>query len=127
MKNLWKKIKSFITKPYMKPLVLKNEINCEKIYENQDNLSFNDINKQAPVHVLTIPKNKYTNFNSFAEYASDEEISSFFRSVLEVAEKMKIKDSGFRIIINCGPDSNQEVPHLHAHVLGGKNLGSLLG
>ena len=47
--------------------------------------------------------------------------------VLKVADKMKIKDSGFRIIINCGPDSNQEVPHLHAHILGGKNLGSLLG
>ena len=107
--------------------ILRNEIECEKIHENQDNLSFNDINKQAPVHVLTIPKNNYVNFNSFAENASDKEISSFFRSVLEVAEKMKIKDSGFRIIINCGPDSNQEVPHLHAHVLGGKNLGSLLG
>ena len=106
--------------------ILRNEIDCEKIHENQDNLSFNDINKQAPVHVLTIPKNKYANFNSFAENASDKEISSFFRSILEVAEKMKIKDSGFRIIINCGPDSNQEVPHLHAHVLGGKNLGSLL-
>ena len=90
-------------------------------------LSFNDINKQAPVHVLTIPKNKYANFNSFAENASDKEICSFFRSVLEVAEKMQIEESGFRVIINCGPDSNQEVPHLHAHVLGGKNLGSLLG
>ena len=107
--------------------ILNNEVKCEKIHENQDNLSFNDINKQAPVHVLTIPKNKYANFNSFAENASDKEISSFFRSVMEVAEKMKIKESGFRIIINCGPDSNQEVPHLHAHVLGGKNLGSLLG
>ena len=107
--------------------ILRNEIECEKIYENQNNLSFNDINKQAPVHVLTIPKNKYVNFNTFAENASDKEIASFFRSVLKVAEKMKIKDSGFRIIINCGPDSNQEVPHLHAHVLGGKNLGSLLG
>ena len=51
--------------------ILKNEIECEKIQENQDNLSFNDINKQAPVHVLTIPKNKYANFNSFAENASD--------------------------------------------------------
>ena len=107
--------------------ILRNEIECEKIHENQDNLSFNDINKQAPVHVLTIPKNKYANFISFAKSASDKEISSFFRSILEVAEKMQIEESGFRVIINCGPDSNQEVPHLHAHVLGGKNLGSLLG
>ena len=107
--------------------ILRNEIGCEKIHEDQYCLSFNDINKQAPVHVLTIPKNKYVNFNSFAENATDKEISSFLRSILEVAEKTKIKDSGFRIIINCGPDSNQEVPHLHAHVLGGKNLGSLLG
>ena len=107
--------------------ILRNEIECEKIHENQDNLSFNDINKQAPVHVLTIPKNKYSNFIFFAKNASDKEISSFFRSILEVAEKMQIEKSGFRVIINCGPDSNQEVPHLHAHVLGGKNLGSLLG
>jgi len=107
--------------------ILNSEIGCEKIQENKNNLSFNDINKQAPIHVLTIPKKKYANFNSFAEKASDKEISSFFRSILEVAEKMNVKDSGFRIIINCGPDSNQEVPHLHAHVLGGKNLGSLLG
>ena len=107
--------------------IIKNEIAYEKIQENDDNLSFNDINKQAPVHVLTVPKSKYTNFNSFAKNASDKEISSFLRSILEVAEKMKVNDSGFRIIINCGPDSNQEVPHLHAHVLGGKNLGSILG
>ena len=107
--------------------ILNKEVDCEKIHEDKNSLSFNDINKQAPVHVLTIPKNKYSNFTSFIESASDEEISSFCKSILKVSELKKIKDSGYRIIINCGPDSNQEVPHLHAHILGGKNLGPLLG
>ena len=106
--------------------ILNKEVECEKIHEDQTNLSFNDIKKQAPVHVLTIPKNKYADFNSFIEFASDQEISSFCKSILKVTEIKDIKESGYRIIINCGPDSNQEVPHLHAHVLGGKNLGSLL-
>ena len=67
--------------------ILNKEVKCEKIHENQDNLSFNDINKQAPVHVLTIPKKKYANFNSFAKNASDKEISSFFRSFWKLLKK----------------------------------------
>ena len=107
--------------------ILNKEVECKKIQEDDKNLSFEDINKQTPIHALTIPKNKHTNFSTFIENASDEEISSFCRSILKVAEINGIKDSGYRIVINCGPDSNQEVPHLHAHILGGKNLGSLLG
>ena len=106
--------------------ILNKTIQCVKIDEDQNNLSFEDLNKQAPVHVLTVPKNKYSNFNSFAENASDEEISSFCRSIFNVVKKKRLDHTGYRIIINCGPDSNQEVPHLHAHVLGGKNLGPLL-
>ena len=106
--------------------ILDKTIKCIKIDENQNNLSFEDLNKQAPVHVLTIPKNKYSNFSSFAKNASDKELSSFCRSIFNVAKKKGLEDTGYRIIINCGPDSNQEVPHLHAHVLGGKNLGPLL-
>ena len=107
--------------------ILNKEIECKIIQEDDNNLSFEDINKQAPIHALTIPKSKHENFSTFVENASDEEISSFCRSILKVAEINGIKDSGYRIVINCGPDSNQEVPHLHAHILGGKNLGPLLG
>tara|TARA_E500000178_G_C16750525_1_gene630173 strand:+ start:189 stop:563 length:375 start_codon:yes stop_codon:yes gene_type:complete len=106
--------------------ILKKTIKCVKIYEDKNNLSFEDLNKQAPIHVLTIPKNKYSDFSSFAENASDKEIASFCRSIFNVAKKKGVDATGYRIIINCGPDSNQEVPHLHAHVIGGKNLGSIL-
>ena len=106
--------------------ILNKEVECKMIQEDDNNLSFEDINKQAPIHSLTIPKSKHENFSTFVENSSDEEISSFCRSILKVAEINGIKDSGYRIVINCGPDSNQEVPHLHAHILGGKNLGPLL-
>ena len=107
--------------------ILKRIVKCVKVYEDQNNLSFEDLNKQAPVHILTIPKSKYSNFSSFAENASDKELSSFCRSIFNAAKKKGVDNTGYRIIINCGPDSNQEVPHLHAHILGGKNLGPLLG
>ena len=77
--------------------ILKNEIECEKIHENQDNLSFNDINKQAPVHVLTITKNKYANFNSFAEiifltkYLGDYNISKY-------GDKILIENNGYTVV-----------------------------
>ena len=106
--------------------ILKKIIKCVKVHEDINNLSFEDLNKQAPVHVLTIPKNKYSNFSSFAENASDKELSSFCRSIFKVVKKKGIEETGYRIIINCGPNSNQEVPHLHAHILGGKNLGPLI-
>jgi len=106
--------------------ILKKEIICSQVDEDNNNLSFDDISKQAPVHVLTIPKKNYKNFSSFADNASDEELSSFLKSIFKVANKKGINKTGYRIIINCGPDSNQEVQHLHAHILGGKNLGPIL-
>ena len=106
--------------------IIRKEIKCNKVDEDNNNLSFEDISKQAPVHVLTVPKNKYKNFSSFVENASDDELSSFLKSIFKVANKKGINETGYRIIINCGPDSNQEVPHLHAHILGGKNLGPIL-
>jgi diadenosine tetraphosphate (Ap4A) HIT family hydrolase len=106
--------------------ILREEMTCNKVYEDNNNLSFEDISKQAPVHVLTIPKKKYKDFSAFAENASDVELSSFLKSIFKVANKKEINKTGYRIIINCGLDSNQEVQHLHAHILGGKNLGPIL-
>ena len=106
--------------------ILRKEIICNKVDEDNNNLSFEDISKQAPVHVLTIPKKKYKDFSAFAENASDGELSSFLKSIFKVANKKGVNKTGYRIIINCGPDSNQEVQHLHAHILGGKNLGPIL-
>ena len=98
----------------------------QEIENDEYTLSFEDINKQAPVHALIIPKNKYKDFSSFSQNASDKEIANFCRSIFSVAKKKGILNNGYRIIINCGPDSNQEVPHLHAHIVGGKNLGPML-
>ena len=106
--------------------ILKKEISCEEIYNDKDNLSFEDINKQAPIHSLIIPKKEYTNFSDFAENASDQELASFIRSIHNVAKKKNIVKNGYRVVINCGKDGNQEVPHLHAHLLGGKPLGGIV-
>ena len=106
--------------------ILNKEIKCEEIENDEYTLSFEDINKQAPVHALIIPKNKYKDFSSFSKNASDKEIANFCRSIFSVAKKKGILTNGYRIIINCGSDSNQEVQHLHAHVLGGINLGPML-
>ena len=106
--------------------ILKKEIPSNEIFSDKNNMSFEDINPQAPIHSLIIPKNKHINFNDFIQNGSDEELSSFLKSIYTVVKKKKIQNSGYRIVINCGNDGNQEVPHLHAHVLGGKNLGSIL-
>ena len=82
--------------------ILNKEIECEKVLEDENNLSFNDINKQAPVHVLTIPKTRVKNLSDFSEKASDEELSSFIKAIVNAAKKKGILGSGFRIIINSG-------------------------
>ena len=106
--------------------ILREEIPCEQILSDENNLSFKDINQQAPIHTLTIPKQSYVNFNEFAENANDKELASFVRAIYNVAKKKKLTESGYRIVINCGKDGNQVVPHLHAHLLGGKFLGKIL-
>ena len=106
--------------------ILNKELPCKKVNEDEKNLCFEDINKQAPVHVLTIPKGKYTNLETFVENASNEEIVTFIKAIVKSARNMGVLSSGYRVIINSGGDGNQEVPHLHAHVLGGGNLGPMI-
>ena len=106
--------------------ILRKDIRCEKIDSDNHNFSFDDIDKQAPVHSLTIPKNEYKNLTEFAKKATNEEIATFIKSIVRVAEKKEISKTGYRVIINCGPNSHQEVAHLHAHILGGKPLGPII-
>ena len=106
--------------------ILRGEIPCSKIYENEFCLAFNDINPQAEIHVLVIPKKNYISMDDFSSNASSEEINSFFRTVGEVARILGMDTTGYRIIANHGPDSHQEVPHFHIHILGGNSLGPLL-
>ena len=110
--------------------IIRGEIPCDKIYEDDYALSFEDIRPQAPSHTLIIPKGKYTDMNDFSANASDEEIVGFNRAVAIVADKLGISEqsggNGYRLIANSGKDSHQEVPHLHFHLLAGKPLGPML-
>ena len=106
--------------------ILRNEIDCNKIDENQYALSFLDINPQAPIHILTIPKKPYINMYDFNQNASSIEILGFWELVNKILDQKNITSNGFRIISNSGQDGNQDVPHFHLHILGGKNLGSMI-
>tara|TARA_Y100000589_G_scaffold133582_1_gene127581 strand:- start:382 stop:741 length:360 start_codon:yes stop_codon:yes gene_type:complete len=106
--------------------ILRGEIPCEIVYEDDHVLAFEDINPQAPVHVLIIPKGAYQNMTEFAGKASAEEKTAFIEAIGNVVNLKKIDKTGYRTIINNGEDSMQEVPHLHVHVLGGRRLGVLL-
>jgi histidine triad (HIT) family protein len=106
--------------------ILRGEIPCQRLYEDEFALAFPDIKPQAPCHVLVIPKGKYVSMTDFGAKASAEEIKGFFRAVSLVAEKVGVAESGYRMIANAGPDSRQEVPHFHVHILGGHRLGALL-
>ena len=106
--------------------ILRGEIPCEAIDEDEYTLSFADINPQAPVHILVIPKGAYTDWSDFAIHASGEEISAFLKAISRVAELTGIGETGYRVISNIGRNGHQEVPHLHMHVLGGAPVGPLV-
>ena len=106
--------------------ILRGEIPCEIVHEDDHVLAFEDINPQAPVHVLIIPKRAYENMTEFAKKASAEEKTAFIEAIGTVVNLKKIDETGYRTIVNNGEDSMQEVPHLHVHVLGGRRLGALL-
>ena len=106
--------------------ILKGEINCKKIDENKNTLAFLDINPLAPIHILIIPKKPYINFYDFNKNASSDEILDFWKLINFIIETKNIENNGFRIITNSGKDGNQDVPHFHVHLLGGKNLGKMI-
>jgi diadenosine tetraphosphate (Ap4A) HIT family hydrolase len=106
--------------------ILRGEIPCKKVHEDDYALAFHDINPSAPVHVLVIPKGAYVDMPDFTARAGAEEMAGFFRAVTKVAEMLGVADSGWRLIANIGADSHSEVPHLHIHILGGKKLGPML-
>ena len=105
--------------------ILRNEITCNKVYEDDLSLFFYDINPQAKIHVLGIPKLKVIDLFEFIEKTDEKTTSAFFKSVNHVIEKLDIKNSGFRIISNSGKNGGQEVPHFHVHILAGEKIGSL--
>ena len=106
--------------------ILRGEIPCNKVYESEHALAFNDISPQAPTHVLAIPKGAYVSWDDFSGRASDAEIAGFVRAVGTVARQLHLVEPGYRLLANTGPDSGQEVPHLHVHLFGGRPLGPML-
>jgi diadenosine tetraphosphate (Ap4A) HIT family hydrolase len=106
--------------------ILRGEIPAKPVYEDDFAFAFNDIRPQAPIHVLVIPRGKYISVADFGAKASPEELAGFWRAVSHVAELVGALGEGFRLISNSGPNSLQEVPHFHVHILGGKRFGALL-
>ena len=106
--------------------ILRGELPCKKVYEDEFALAFHDINPQAPHHVLVIPKGRYVSWDDFSANAPDAEIAGFVRAVGTVARAAGLVAPGYRLLANTGIDSHQEVPHLHVHVFAGKPLGPML-
>lgn len=106
--------------------ILRGEIPCKTVYEDEWALAFHDINPLAPVHVLVIPKGPYESMADFAAQASSDEIAGLFRAVGKVAELLGVTQSGYRVLTNAGADAHQEVPHLHVHLFAGAPLGPML-
>jgi len=106
--------------------ILRGEIPCKKVYEDDHALAFHDIAPQAPVHVLVIPKGKYCSFADFSAGASAEEIAGFVRAVGIVARQLGLEAPGYRLLANMGEHGGQEVPHLHFHLFGGRPLGRMI-
>ena len=97
--------------------ILRGEIPCDKVYEDEYALAFNDIAPQAPIHALVIPKGEYISFDDFSSTASAEEITGFYRAAQKVAAELGLKEGGYRTLANTGSDAHQEVPHFHLHIL----------
>ena len=106
--------------------ILQGDLSVEKVYESSYSLAFYDKFPKAPVHILVIPKGAYVNYHDFCEKATDPERLDFQDAILKVLDLKNLKESGYRLITNCGLNGCQEVPHYHCHILSGRRLGSLL-
>ncbi|MBK6803007.1 histidine triad nucleotide-binding protein [Novosphingobium sp.] len=106
--------------------ILRGEIPNRTVYEDEWALAFHDINPQAPLHVLVIPKGAYVSWDDFSARASAEEIAGFVRAVGHVAREAGLVEPGYRLLANIGGHGHQEVPHLHVHLFGGRQMGAML-
>ena len=109
--------------------ILREEIPCKKIYEDDFVLSFHDINPQKKIHALVIPKGKYINLDDFSQNASPEEMVGLLKGINTVAKKLGISvdtGKGYRALANTSEDGGQEVPHLHFHLFGREKIGKMV-
>ena len=109
--------------------ILRKEIPCKKIFENDHVLSFYDINPQKKIHALVIPKGEYIDLDDFNNRASDQEIVELSKAITEVSKILGISTDtgkGYRALTNLSEDGGQEVPHLHFHLFGGEKVGKMV-
>ncbi|TVR83984.1 MAG: histidine triad nucleotide-binding protein [Rhodospirillales bacterium] len=106
--------------------MLRGEIPCNKVYEDDYALAFHDIHPQAPVHVLVIPKGPYVSMDDFTQDAPAEAVAGFFKAIGAAARQLGVDQTGYRIVANTGKDAHQEVMHFHVHIFAGGRLGPML-
>ena len=110
--------------------ILRGEIPCKKIYEDEFVLAFYDINPQKKIHALVIPKGEYVNLDEFSSKASQQEIVGLIKGIGIVAKKLgvseEVKGGGYRSLVNVGENGGQEVTHLHFHIFGGEKVGKMV-
>ena len=106
--------------------ILRGEIPCKKIYEDEYVLAFYDINPQKKVHALVISKGEYVDLDDFNKKASDKEIVELNKAITNVSNLLGAKDKGYRALTNIGSDGGQEVPHLHFHIFAGEKIGKMV-
>ncbi|MDX2074185.1 MAG: histidine triad nucleotide-binding protein [Alphaproteobacteria bacterium] len=106
--------------------IIRGEIPCNKVYEDEFAFAFHDIKPEAPVHVLVLPKGEFVSFDDFARNASPALSQGFFAAIQKIAVKLGVLESGYRLITNHGADASQSVFHFHVHILAGKQMGGLL-
>jgi diadenosine tetraphosphate (Ap4A) HIT family hydrolase len=106
--------------------ILRGEIPSRRVHEDDWAVAFHDINPQAPVHILVIPKGRWVSAADFHAGADAEAIAGFWRAVAKVAQDAGLEARGYRLLTNMGPEGGQEVPHFHVHVFGGRQLGRMV-
>ena len=102
--------------------IIKGEIPSTKVYEDEFVYAFKDINPEAPVHILVVPKKHIESVNRIEE-VDENIIGKIFLAIKKIAKEQGLAERGYRIVSNCGKDAGQTVMHLHFHILGGKELG----
>ena len=110
--------------------ILRGEIPCKKIYEDNYVLAFYDVNPQKKIHALVIPKGEYVNLDDFSSSATEKEIVGLIKGIGTAAKKLGVsegvKGGGYRSLVNVGVNGGQEVPHLHFHIFGGEKVGKMV-
>lgn len=106
--------------------IIRGELPCNKVYEDEHTLAFHDIHPAAPVHVLVLPKGNYQSFDDFVMLAPAEVSANFFQTIGKIAKQLELDVSGYRLIMNHGSDGAQTVAHFHVHILGKRRLGALV-